>query len=51
MNHVVFVPTLVDADNLTAQVGKVRAILEGRNLPGWRSAARLALSQSAVSSR
>lgn len=36
MTKIIFVPTLVDADNLNAQVGNARAILAGWNLPNWR---------------
>lgn len=39
MNHRVFVPTLVDADNINPQVNNARAILAGWDLPGWRVAA------------
>lgn len=35
MNHVVFVPTLVDADNLNSQVNNTRAILAEWDVPNW----------------
>lgn len=39
MSRVVFVPTLVDANNINAQVNNARAILGGWDVPGWRVAA------------
>lgn len=36
MSHVVFVPTLVDGNNLNAQINNVRAILAGWDVPDWR---------------
>lgn len=36
MSHIAFVPTLVDANNLNAQVNNARAILGGWDVPGWR---------------
>jgi glycosyltransferase involved in cell wall biosynthesis len=36
MRHTIFVPTLVDANNLNAQVNNACAILSGWNVPGWR---------------
>lgn len=36
MSRVVFVPTLVDANNLNAQVNNARAILAEWDVPGWR---------------
>lgn len=39
MSHVVFVPTLVDGNNLNAQINNMRAILAGWDVPDWRVAA------------
>lgn len=36
MSHVVFVPTLVDGNNLNAQINNVRAILAVWDVPDWR---------------